>query len=70
MSTATLTEHAFEVARKAGREPYKVADLNLASIFTMAPPAKLDLAEYPNLKAWLERCQSRPAYQKANLPTK
>src|SRR6478735_4917342 len=30
MTTATLTEHAFDQARKAGRQPYKVRDLALA----------------------------------------
>src|SRR4051812_41613063 len=30
MTTATMTEHPFQMARKAGRMPYKVADLSLA----------------------------------------
>src|SRR6188508_1525741 len=30
MSTATITEHPYDLARKAGREPFKVADLKLA----------------------------------------
>src|SRR5512132_1287053 len=30
MSTAVVTEHAFDAARKAGRLPYKVRDLALA----------------------------------------
>src|SRR5262245_63767488 len=30
MTTATMTEHAFDQARKAGRQPYKVRDLGLA----------------------------------------
>jgi len=30
MSTATVAEHAFQLARNAGRLPYKVADLGLA----------------------------------------
>lgn len=47
---------------------FTVADLNLASIFSMAGPAKLDLGDYPNVQAWLSRCQARPAYQKANAP--
>ena len=47
---------------------FTVADLNLASIFSMARPAKLDLGEYPNVQAWLERCQERPAYQSASAP--
>ena len=30
MSTATIPTHAYDLARKAGRQPYKVADLGLA----------------------------------------
>jgi hypothetical protein len=30
MTTAVTHEHAFDLARKAGRQPYKVADLALA----------------------------------------
>jgi len=30
MTTATLTAHPFELAKKAGREPFKVKDLSLA----------------------------------------
>src|SRR3990170_531340 len=30
MATAGMTEHAYEQTRKAGREPFKVADLSLA----------------------------------------
>src|SRR6187402_752737 len=30
MTTAVATEHAFDLARKAGRVPYKVADLGQA----------------------------------------
>jgi adenosylhomocysteinase len=30
MTSATMTEHAFDLARKAGRQPYKVRDLALA----------------------------------------
>ena len=30
MTTAVASEHAFDLARNAGRQPYKVADLGLA----------------------------------------
>src|SRR6476646_8326702 len=32
MTTATMTEHVFDQARKAGRQPYKVKDLALAEL--------------------------------------
>ncbi|MCC7043820.1 MAG: adenosylhomocysteinase [Acidobacteria bacterium] len=53
MSTATLTEHAFEAARKAGREPYKVADLNLAE--WGRKELRLAEQEMPGLMALRER---------------
>lgn len=43
---------------------FSVADLNVASVLTLAAGAKLDFAEYPRLKSWLDRCHDRPAYRK------
>jgi adenosylhomocysteinase len=53
MSTATLTQHAFDAARKAGREPYKVADLNLAE--WGRKELRLAEQEMPGLMALRER---------------
>lgn len=47
---------------------FTVADLNLASVFTMAAGAKLDMNEYPHAKAWLDRCYERPAFKEASAP--
>jgi glutathione S-transferase len=44
---------------------FTVADLNVACIFSMASGAKVDLDEYPNITAWLDRCRDRPAHRKA-----
>ena len=44
---------------------FTVADLNVASILGWAKAAGMDLEPYPNLKAWLSRCTSRPAARKA-----
>lgn len=46
-------------------DTFTVADLNVASIFAMEKPAKLDLGEYPNVRAWLERCRARPSHAKS-----
>ncbi len=43
---------------------FSVADLNVASVLMLAPGAKLDFADYPRLKSWLDRCHDRPAYRK------
>ena len=44
---------------------FMVADLNVASVLSWAPGAKLDLSGFSNLNAWLTRCLSRPALAKA-----
>jgi len=44
---------------------FTVADLNLASIMSWSRPIKYDLAHFPNIAAWLDRCLSRPAYKAA-----
>ena len=43
---------------------FTIADLNLASIFSLAGLVNVDLAPYPNLNKWVETCFSRPARQK------
>jgi glutathione S-transferase len=40
---------------------FSVADLNVASVLSWAPLAKLDLGPAPNASAWLTRCTQRPA---------
>lgn len=42
---------------------FTVADINLAEIVRYAQPYAPLLDANPNLKAWLERCQSRPAFK-------
>lgn len=49
---------------------FTVADLNVASVLSMAAGAKVDLTEYPHISAWLKRCHDRPAWQKATAPRK
>ena len=53
MTTATLTEHAFDLATKAGRTPYKVADLGLAE--WGRKEMRLAEQEMPGLMALRER---------------
>ncbi|HUF47897.1 MAG TPA: adenosylhomocysteinase [Vicinamibacterales bacterium] len=53
MTTATIAEHAFEQARKAGRQPYKVLDLNLAD--WGRKEIRLAEQEMPGLMALRER---------------
>jgi glutathione S-transferase len=46
-------------------ERFSVADLNVAAVLTWCKPARVALADYPNLDAWLSRCLARPARKRA-----
>jgi glutathione S-transferase len=39
---------------------FTIADLNMAAVIGWAKAGKVDLARWPNLSAWLDRCLSRP----------
>jgi glutathione S-transferase len=41
---------------------FTVADLNVASVVSLAPPADIDLGSASNVQAWLGRCLARPAF--------
>jgi glutathione S-transferase len=45
---------------------FTIADLNLASILSLAFMVKLDFPATPTAKAWLQQCLSRPANQKVH----
>jgi adenosylhomocysteinase len=53
MPTATIAEHAYDLAKKAGREPFKVADLSLAE--WGRKEMRLAEQEMPGLMALRER---------------
>jgi glutathione S-transferase len=40
---------------------FTIVDINLASVIGWAKAGKVDLSRWPNLSAWLDRCQGRPA---------
>jgi glutathione S-transferase len=42
---------------------FTVADINTAEIFRYAQPAADLFTAHPNVKAWLETCQARPAFK-------
>ena len=42
---------------------FTVADINMAECLRYAQGQEALLAEFPAVKAWLERCQARPAFQ-------
>ncbi len=43
---------------------FTIADLNVASILSLAMMVKLDFPAAPTASAWLQKCLSRPASQK------
>lgn len=57
-------------AHLAGRKhllggEFTIADLNVASVLSMAGMVKYDLSEFPAVGEWLGRCTSRPALTRA-----
>lgn len=42
---------------------FTVADLNLAEVLRYAQSEEAPFQAHPHIKAWIERCQSRPAYK-------
>ncbi len=42
---------------------FTVADINVAEIVRYAQPATALIDAYPNIKAWIATCQSRPAFK-------
>ena len=57
---AVLDKHLTGRSYLLGND-FTVADLNVASIVSWSSLAKLDLAKWPSLQQWLQRCVSRPA---------
>ncbi|MBB4955491.1 glutathione S-transferase [Agrobacterium vitis] len=53
-----FANHEFTVSDR-----FTVADINLAEIVRYAQPYAPLMEAHPALKAWLERCQSRPAFK-------
>jgi glutathione S-transferase len=45
---------------------FTIADLNAASVLSLAAFVQLDLSSTPTAKAWFEKCLSRPSFQKAS----
>ena len=48
---------------------FTVADLNVASVVSIAPMCGIDLAPAANVQAWMQRCTERPALARAQTRT-
>ncbi len=46
-------------------DSFTIADLNVASVLSLANIVKFDLGGYTNVKRWFNACLSRPAFSRA-----
>ncbi len=59
-----LDDHLHDREYLLGKE-FTIADLNVASVLSLAAFVKLDLSATPTAQKWLQTCVGRPANQKA-----
>ena len=59
-----LDDHLHNGEYLLGKE-FTIADLNAASVLSLASFVQLDLSPTPAAQKWLQKCVSRPANQKA-----
>ena len=59
-----LDNHLHKSEYLLGKE-FTIADLNVASVLTLAPFVQLDLSATPTAQKWLQKCLGRPANQRA-----
>ncbi len=58
-----LDDHLHKSDYLLGKE-FTIADLNVASVMSIAPYLQLDFSATPTAQKWLQRCLGRPANQK------
>lgn len=61
---AVLDAHLAKAPYLLG-DAFTIADLNVASLLYAAWYRKIDLTRWPHVKAWLDRCLSRPGAERA-----
>jgi glutathione S-transferase len=59
-----LNDHLRASDYLLGKE-FTIADLNVASVMSLAPLIQLDLSATPNAQKWLQKCLGRPANLRA-----
>jgi glutathione S-transferase len=65
MVATTLEPHLARQAQILPGTAFTLADLNVASVINTLPMMEIHLATYPHVDAWLRRCVSREAWQRA-----
>jgi len=64
MPVKVLDDHLQKSDYLLGKE-FTIADLNVASVMSLAPLIQLDLSAIPTAQKWLQKCLERPANQRA-----
>ena len=64
MPLKVLDDHLKKSDYLLGKE-FTIADLNVASVMSLAPLIQLDLSATPTAQKWLQKCLERPANQRA-----
>jgi glutathione S-transferase len=64
MPLKVLDDHLQKSDYLLGKE-FTIADLNVASVMSLAPLIQLDLSAVPTAQKWLQKCLERPANQRA-----
>ncbi|MGC2277048.1 MAG: glutathione binding-like protein, partial [Candidatus Binatus sp.] len=59
-----LDDHLQKSDYLLGKE-FTIADLNVASVLSIAQYIQLDLSPTPTAQKWLQKCLERPAHQRA-----
>lgn len=59
-----LDDHLQKSDYLLGKE-FTIADLNVASVLSIAQYIQLDLSPTPSAQKWLRKCLERPAHQRA-----
>lgn len=59
-----LDDHLQKSEYLLGKE-FTIADLNVASVLSIAQYIQLDLSPTPTAQKWLQKCLERPAHQRA-----
>jgi len=60
-----LDQHLSDARYLLG-DSFTIADLNLASVFSIAGLIQFDFSDYPNVDRWLNLCLSREKFQAVN----
>ena len=58
-----LDDHLHNSEYLLGKE-FTIADLDVASVMSLAPYVQLDLSASPSAQKWLSKCLGRPANQR------